>query len=103
VINGYHGISYDQSANPGHVFDYIVDSQYNGIGDNWIDEMNDLANWAWEPADQCATSVVLGDASASRANQFYNGGFRDLKSTGAHSGSSFFYIDGCDPDDGEKL
>lgn len=103
VINGFHGSSYDQATLPANVQNYILDSKYDGIGDNWIDEMTDFANWPWEPADQCPTSVVLGDSRTSRANQFNNGGFRDLKSTGFHTGSSFFYIAGCDPDDGEQL
>jgi len=100
--NAFHG----DSSCGGHVTDYVGDyaatSMNNGVGENWIDEAYDGAFWPWED-DDCPVSIVWGSSKTARKNMYENGGFRDRKDTGTKSGSTYFYVAGCDPDHGSKL
>jgi hypothetical protein len=98
VWNAFHG----DSSCGNHVTDYVEDyawgSIFNGVGENWIDEAYDT-----DGADDCPVSIVFGSSSAARANMFEFGGFMDRKNTGSKTGSTIFYIAGCDPTGGRVL
>lgn len=100
--NAFHG----DSSCGGHVTDYVGDysanSMNNGVGENWLEEAYDGAFWAWED-DDCPVSIVWGSSKAVRRSMYENGGFRDRKDTGTKSGSTYFYVAGCDPDNGVQL
>ena len=100
--NGFHG----DSSCGGHVTDYVGDytasSFNNGVGENWLDEAYDGAFWPWE-TDDCPVSIVMGDSRAKRVHMYEWGGFRDRENTGNKTGSTYFYISGCDPDHGRAL
>jgi hypothetical protein len=100
--NAFHG----DSSCGGHVTDYVGDysatSFNNGVGENWLDEAYDGAFWPWED-DDCPVSIVMGSSRANRDLMYEWGGFRDRKNTGSKTGSTYYYIAGCDPDNGVQL
>lgn len=100
TYDGFHGLSYDYSDLQSQLKSYVEDSENNGIGANWVADLTDLNYFS---DDQCATTMIRGSSSSTRDNQYSNGGFQDPKDTGSHTGSTFYYICGCDPDDGEVL
>ena len=53
--------------------------------------------------DDCPVSIVMGATSAARHTMFFHGGFRDRKPTGLKTGSTYFYMNGCEPASGRKL
>ena len=98
VWNAFHG----DSSCGNHVTDYVADyswsSIFNGVGENWLDEAYDSSG-----ADDCPVSIVFGGSSSARVNMYEYGGFADRKNTGSKTGSTIFYIAGCDPDNGRTL
>lgn len=96
--NAFHG---DSSCGD-HVTDYVGDyasgSLFNGVGENWLDEAYDSGG-----ADDCPVSIVFGSSSLARNDMYEYGGFLDRKNTGAKTGSTIFYIAGCDPVNGRTL
>jgi hypothetical protein len=100
--NAFHGDSSCGGNVTDYVGDYAATSMSNGVGENWIDDAYDGAFWPWED-DDCPVSIVWGSSKSVRKNMFENGGFRDRKDTGSKSGSTYFFVAGCDPDHGSKL
>jgi hypothetical protein len=101
VYNGFHGDSSCGNFVADYVEDYAANSFGDGVGENWIDEAYDND---WFGDDDCPTSIVYGNSKSARKNMFYNGGFLDRKLTNASkSGSSFFFVAGCEPSGGTKL
>ncbi|MBL8952845.1 MAG: hypothetical protein JNK82_18845 [Myxococcaceae bacterium] len=97
--NGFHGDSSCGSFVSDYVADYAAASMNNGVGENWLDEA-----YAWGFFDDdCPASIVMGSSKAARDNMYEWGGFRDRKNTGAKTGSSYYYVSGCNPDNGRKL
>ena len=61
-----------------------------------------MSEWAPEN-DDCPVSIVFGETKAQRVAMFEAGGWTDRKNTGRKVASSYFYVGGCDPDNGQKL
>jgi len=99
--NAFHG---DSSCGD-HVTDYVTwyvqSSTYDGVGENWLDAAYD--NNSGDDSDDCPVSIVMGESHDARVKLFENGGWRDLKTTGSKTGSTYFYFRGCDPSSGRKL
>ncbi len=77
AILGFHGISYDGQRHYNHFKDYVDSSRYNGVGDNWVDDMTDLLPLANK--EECAVAVVFGATSTDRDHIFNNAGLQDWK------------------------
>ena len=98
VWNAFHGDSSCGGFVTDYVGDYASESLSDGVGENWLDEAYD--SWG---ADDCPVSIVFGSTPSARANMYEYGGFMDRKNTGSKTGSTIFYIAGCDPDGGRVL
>lgn len=99
--NAFHGDSSCGGFVKRYVKRYAANSRSDGVGENWIDEAYD-----WDLGknnDDCPVSIVFGDTKAARLAMFENGGWRDRKNTGPKVHSTFFSVQGCDPDNGMKL
>ena len=94
VWNAFHGTSSCGTHVVWYVTTYAMESSYNGVGENWIDEAYD-DNRANE--DDCPVSIVFGSSSSNRNLMFEYGGWLDRKDTGSKTASSYFRISGCDP------
>lgn len=99
--NAFHGNSSCGSHVKSYVKRYARDSDWNGVGENWIDEAYDK-DWG-SNNDDCPVSIVMGSNSSDRETMFEYGGWRDRKNTGSKTGSTIFYVSGCDPSDGATL
>ncbi len=99
--NAFHGDSSCGSRVKTYVKGYAESSDYNGVGENWIDEAYD-----WDLGsnnDDCPTSIVMGSNGANRDLMFEYGGWLDRKNTGSKIGSTIYYVSGCDPSNGITL
>ena len=83
----------------GYLDDYVQSSKWDGVGENWLDEAYD---WGLI-YDDCPVSIVFGSTKAARVSMYANGGWKDRKATGSKTGSTIFYVRGCNPDNGIKL
>lgn len=99
--NAFHG----DSSCGGHVASYAllysISSENDGVGENWIDAAyydSDDAN-----DDDCPVSIVMGASSSAREHMYEYGGWNDRENTGSKTGSTYFYIPGCDPSNGVVL
>ena len=99
--NAFHGDSSCGNHVTRYVRRYANNSDYNGVGENWIDEAYDDSSSAND--DDCPTSIVLGSTKPNRDHLFVYGGWRDREDTGAKTGSTIYYISGCDPSHGAVL
>lgn len=99
--NAFHGNSSCGNFVKRYVDRYATNSTYDGVGENWIDEAYDK-DWGADN-DDCPTSIVLGSSGANRDAMFEWGGWRDRKNTGSRTGSSIYYVGGCEPSGGNKL
>ncbi|MCP3165606.1 DUF6345 domain-containing protein [Myxococcus qinghaiensis] len=99
VWNAFHGDSSCGNFVKGYLEDYTANSMADGVGENWIDEAYD---WGLI-YDDCPVSIVFGDTKAKRKSMYEAGGWRDRKNTGSKTGSTYFYVSGCNPDNGRKL
>ncbi|RYZ39141.1 MAG: hypothetical protein EOO71_21275 [Myxococcaceae bacterium] len=99
--NAFHGDSSCGNFVKRYVKRYVANSRGDGVGENWIDEAYD-----WDIGknnDDCPVSIVFGETEAQRVAMFEAGGWRDRKNTGRKIASTYFYVGGCDPDNGQKL
>jgi hypothetical protein len=101
VWNAFHGDSSCGSHVTSYVKFYSLFSILDGVGENWIDAAYDDDSGA--DSDDCPVSIVFGSSSGVRHNMFEYGGWADRKNTGTKSGSTYFFINGCDPDSGVML
>jgi hypothetical protein len=99
--NAFHGDSSCGSHVTFYVLFYTAGSFYDGVGENWLDWAYDV-DWG-SNNDDCPVSIVFGDTRAKRVSLFENGGWKDRKATGAKTASTYFYFEGCNPDNGRKL
>lgn len=97
--NAFHGDSSCGNFVKSYVKDYASSSKNDGVGENWIDEAYD---WGLIE-DDCPVSIVFGASKSLRRNMYEYGGWRDRKNTGSKTGSTIFYVSGCNPDNGMKL
>jgi hypothetical protein len=100
TIVGFHGDADDSSTNVDKVGVYIVSAEWNGIGDDWIDIMN------YSPLfgnQHCGTVLIYGANETECDDQFDYGGYKDFHDTGQLSGSTYYWIQGCDPLGGPEL
>lgn len=99
--NGFHG----DSSCGGHVTNYVllysILSGQEGVGENWIDLAYDDDDDA--DGDDCPVSMVFGSSKAARTSMYEHGGWRDRKNTGNKTGSTIWFIGGCDPTAGTTL
>ncbi len=101
ALIGFHGDSFDRSDQVAAVEDYASTSRTSGLGDHWLDERvvwNIFAN-----LDQCPTVVIWGSSSANRDDLFDNGGLDDRFDAGSNTANTFYFLNNCDPDNGEVL
>ena len=98
---GFHGISYDTVGAPLDMANWVSSTRLNDVGDWFVDERTDF--YGGSNNDQCATAIAWGENSAQADLAFFSGGFDDRPDPGNRSFSNFYYIDGCDPYDGEAL
>lgn len=103
TLLGFHGFSWQTDANVSRINNHIVSSENDHIGDNWVDDMTYIHNWSWQDPEQCGVAIVWGSSSSKRDNQYYWGGFKDFNDTGSKTGSTYYYISGCDPEGGVSL
>lgn len=101
VWNGFHGDSSCGSHVTSYVRWYALFSINDGVGENWLDAAYDVDSGANN--DDCPVSIVMGSSKSARESMFENGGWRDRKNTGTKSGSTYFYMAGCDPKNGVTL
>jgi hypothetical protein len=99
--NAFHGDSSCGGHVTSYVFWYAITSTYNGVGENWLEAAYDREEGSNN--DDCPVSIVFGETSAKRLSMFENGGWKDRKDTGKKTGSTYFYYEGCNPDNGSKL
>jgi hypothetical protein len=99
--NAFHGDSSCGSHVTSYVTSYSLSSNDNGAGENWIDAAYDSD--VDPDQDDCPVSIVMGSTSSSRQLMFEYGGWLDMKDTGTKSGSTYFFIGGCDPSNGQVL
>ena len=99
--NAFHGDSSCGSHVTSYVSSYSWASFYDGAGENWIDAAYDDNSGA--NSDDCPVSIVMGSSFANREAMFEHGGWLDRKDTGAKTGSTIWYMGGCDPDNGRVL
>ncbi|WP_164001738.1 DUF6345 domain-containing protein [Pyxidicoccus caerfyrddinensis] len=97
--NAFHGDSSCGNKVKRYLDDYVESSRSDGVGENWIDEAYD---WGIRK-DDCPVSIVFGATKAQRVAMFEAGGWRDRKNTGSKTASSYFYVSGCDPENGRSL
>lgn len=101
ALLGFHGISYDSASHTNHFENFVDDSRWNGLGDNWVDDMT--YQWIGWDNDECGTAVVFGSDSSDGDRIFQWGGLQDWKVISSHLRSWFYYISGCNPGSGDKL
>jgi len=101
VWNAFHGDSSCGAHVTAYVGLYSLASNYNGVGENWIDAAYDDDPGA--DSDDCPVSIVMGSSSSNRELMFEYGGWKDRKSTGNKTGSTYYYMGGCDPSHGVQL
>ena len=99
--NAFHGDSSCGSHVTSYVNLYSLLSINDGAGENWLDAAYD--NDSAANSDDCPVSIVFGGSSSVRANMYEYGGWLDRKNTGTKSGSTIFFIRGCDPAGGSVL
>lgn len=101
ALLGFHGISSDRSSHTNNFENFVDDSRYNGLGDNWVDDMTRRP--LGSDNDECAVAVIYDD-NASDADFIYDFmGLDDWKTPGTHNASYYYYISGCDPASGKVL
>ncbi|MCC6558119.1 MAG: hypothetical protein IT372_34660 [Polyangiaceae bacterium] len=98
--NAFHGDSSCGDHVTDYVSDYSVGSLNDGMGENWLDAAYDYNG---NNDDDCPVSITFGSTAASRENQYRYGGWIDRKSTGTKTGSTIFYMSGCNPYNGVTL
>lgn len=100
--NAFHGDSSCGSNVTSYVDSYVKESDFNGVGENWLDEAYDYDSGSND--DDCPVSILFGALKADRELMFTYGGWKDRKDTGDKTGAStYFYIGGCDPSNGDPL
>lgn len=97
--NAFHGDSSCGNFVKDYLEDYVQGSKWDGVGENWVDEAYD---WGLI-YDDCPVSIVFGSSKSARTSMYANGGWKDRKATGSKTGSTIFYVRGCNPDNGIKL
>lgn len=97
--NAFHGDSSCGNFVKSYVDDYLHESKNDGVGENWLDEAYDWGLFA----DDCPVSIVFGSSKSARHTMYSYGGWRDRKNTGQKTGSTIFFVKGCNPDNGSKL
>ncbi|MBN2715305.1 MAG: hypothetical protein JXX14_05585 [Deltaproteobacteria bacterium] len=98
LMLGYHGISYEGYWPIKHFENFVDETKTEDLGSEWVDEMTDLM-WG---DDECATAVAWGSDSSQTSTIYHHSGWIDWFTPG-YGTMTFFYWDGCDPDDGEEL
>ncbi|MFP2928214.1 hypothetical protein ACLESO_24050 [Pyxidicoccus sp. 3LG] len=99
--NAFHGDSACGNFVKRYVKRYVANSRGDGVGENWIDEAYERR--AFKNNDDCPVSIVFGETKAQRLAMFEAGGWKDRKNTGRKLHSTYFYVEGCDPDNGQTL
>ncbi len=101
---GFHGNSYDSNADSNRIKKFAKNSFFNGLGDNWLDEMY------WDPSGsnntQCPTAIIFCENTSDCDRQFDYGGFDDrfkVTNSDVKSWSTYYYLKNCNPASGSKL
>ncbi len=98
MLLGFHGSSFDNSTHRTHFQTFVNNTYSNNLGDEWVDQMTDFNSGD----DECGTAVVWADTSAHADTIYNSGGFFDYISYGSGI-RKYYYIDNCDPYNGNKL
>lgn len=97
--NAFHGDSSCGSHVTSYVRAYAAESVDEGVGENWLDEAFDENG----TEDDCPVSIVIGHSSTVREHLYEHGGWSDRPDLGDKTGSTYFYIGGCNPSHGVAL
>lgn len=100
IVNGFHGLVWEAVGYQDDLHDYAFHAQWNDIGDAWLD---DLYRYRYAGSSNCPVAVLWGANEGEIDDFLDNAGFFDFHDTGSHSISGFFYLEDCNPKDGEKL
>lgn len=99
TLLGYHGLSPDRKWGK----KYAQDVYEDGVGEDWVVEGTDFGNMSGNQ-DTCTVAILFGDNAADREHMSTWGGFNDREATGNPTvGSTYFYIEGCDPEGGNPV
>lgn len=99
TLLGYHGIAPDRKWGK----NYAEDVYFDGIGEDWVIEGTDWNNMK-DNQDTCTVAIIFGDNKADREHMYTWGGFNDREDTGNPTvGSTYFYMQGCDPQGGNPV
>jgi hypothetical protein len=104
-IFGFHGIMYNYPDNEGRMKNYVREAETNNLGEAWIDKFY-VNNFGLSSHDQCPTGMIWADSADDAETQFFAGGLKDMKGVNEkpnHTNPFYFYVDGCDPNNGEEL
>jgi hypothetical protein len=99
--NAFHGDSSCGDHVTSYVSTYSWSSLFEGVGENWIDAAYDGS--IFPDDDDCPVSIVMGSSHSARKSQYAHGGWLDRKNTGSKTGSTYWFIAGCDPSSGDVL
>ena len=100
ILNGFHGLVWEASGYQDDLKDYAYHAKWNDVGDAWLD---DLYRYRYVNSSNCPVAIVWGANEAEMDDFFENAGWFDFHNTGAHGFSTFYYLDNCNPRDGDKL
>jgi hypothetical protein len=101
ALLGFHGISSDRSSHTNNFENFTDNSRYNGLGDNWVDDLTRRPIGA--DNDECAVAIIYADNDSDADYIFDYMGLQDWKTPGSHTVSYYYYIENCNPDDGQQL
>lgn len=94
-ILGYTNCSTDSFVHALSTDVFVSTSRYNGMGDNWVDDMTIL--WPNDPdaSNECASAIIYGDNQNDR-NYIYNwAGFQDRKTPTSSSKNHLYFNENC--------
>jgi hypothetical protein len=97
----FHGSLVSGPFFSGTVKNYVEESYVDGLGENWLDRM-----YCWFPGyDVCPVSIVWATSDTFCDSVHEHGGMadRDNDGGGTKSTTCYYYIEGCDPLDGNPL
>ena len=102
MMAGFHGSHINYSGEVSRWDGYLDNVEYNGIGEDWVDEMTWIKTGSNN--DNCAVAQVWADDEYSADQIYEGGGFNDMQSEHNGSGVEIFYgWENCDPSDGPSL
>ena len=102
VWTGHHGSAWDTGGQAAAVGDFASASRVDGLGVHWVEERH--VDQSGADSDHCPAVVVRRSSQNKRNEIYYDAGFTDRIDGGATStGTTYYYVAGCDPADASAL